>query len=103
MSLRGRRRRPRQSQGRVVGSHIAHFLPDSYPLVPRLSLAWYNPGIEGLQHSLAHQGGMMETNVLYYGDNLEILRKYIPDNSIDLIYLDPPFNSKATYNVVLFG
>jgi DNA modification methylase len=42
----------------------------------------------------------METNVLYYGDNLEILRKYIPDNSIDLIYLDPPFNSKATYNVL---
>lgn len=42
----------------------------------------------------------MDTNVLYYGDNLEILRKYIPDNSIDLIYLDPPFNSKATYNVL---
>jgi len=42
----------------------------------------------------------MDTNILYYGDNLEILRKYIPDNSIDLIYLDPPFNSKATYNVL---
>jgi DNA modification methylase len=42
----------------------------------------------------------METNVLYFGDNLEILRKYIPDTSIDLIYLDPPFNSKATYNVL---
>ena len=42
----------------------------------------------------------MDTNVLYYGDNLEILRKYIPDNSIDLIYLDPPFNSKVTYNVL---
>jgi site-specific DNA-methyltransferase (adenine-specific) len=42
----------------------------------------------------------MDANVLYYGDNLEILRKYIPDNSVDLIYLDPPFNSKATYNVL---
>jgi len=42
----------------------------------------------------------MDTNVLYYGDNLEILRKYIPDESIDLVYLDPPFNSKATYNVL---
>jgi DNA modification methylase len=42
----------------------------------------------------------LKTNVLYYGDNLEILRKYIPDNSVDLIYLDPPFNSKATYNVL---
>jgi adenine specific DNA methylase Mod len=42
----------------------------------------------------------MDTNTLYYGDNLEILRKYIPDDSIDLIYLDPPFNSNATYNVL---
>ena len=42
----------------------------------------------------------METNVLYYGDNLEILRKYIPDESVDLIYLDPPFNSQATYNLL---
>jgi site-specific DNA-methyltransferase (adenine-specific) len=31
--------------------------------------------------------GIMETNVLYYGDNLDILRKYIPDESVDLIYL----------------
>lgn len=42
----------------------------------------------------------METNALYYGDNLEILGKYIPDNSVDLIYLDPPFNSNATYNIL---
>jgi site-specific DNA-methyltransferase (adenine-specific) len=42
----------------------------------------------------------MDTNVLYYGDNLEILRKYIPDASVDLVYLDPPFNSNATYNVL---
>jgi site-specific DNA-methyltransferase (adenine-specific) len=41
-----------------------------------------------------------KTNVLYYGDNLEILRKYIPENSIDLIYLDPPFNSKKDYNIL---
>jgi site-specific DNA-methyltransferase (adenine-specific) len=39
-------------------------------------------------------------NCLYYGDNLEILRRYIKDESIDLIYLDPPFNSKATYNML---
>jgi adenine specific DNA methylase Mod len=42
----------------------------------------------------------MDTNTLYYGDNLKILREYIPDGSIDLIYLDPPFNSNATYNVL---
>ena len=42
----------------------------------------------------------LKTNVLYFGDNLEILRKYIPDNSIDLIYLDPPFSSKKDYNII---
>ena len=39
-------------------------------------------------------------NTLYYGDNLKILRKYIPDESVDLIYLDPPFNSKRAYNII---
>ena len=38
------------------------------------------------------------TNVLYYGDNLDILRRYIPDATVDLIYLDPPFNSNRDYN-----
>jgi site-specific DNA-methyltransferase (adenine-specific) len=42
----------------------------------------------------------LKTNVLYFGDNLEILRKYIPDNSVDLVYLDPPFNSKKDYNIL---
>ena len=40
-------------------------------------------------------------NTLYFGDNLDILRDHLPDQSIDLIYLDPPFNSNATYNVLL--
>ncbi len=40
------------------------------------------------------------TNKLYFGDNLPILREHVPDESVDLIYLDPPFNSKATYNVL---
>lgn len=39
-------------------------------------------------------------NKLYFGDNLKIIREYILDESIDLIYLDPPFNSKATYNIL---
>jgi len=39
-------------------------------------------------------------NILYYGDNLDILRRYVPDESVDLVYLDPPFNSNATYNVL---
>ncbi len=40
------------------------------------------------------------TNTLYYGDNLDILRQHIPDESVDLVYLDPPFNSNASYNVL---
>ena len=40
------------------------------------------------------------TNRLYYGDNLGILRGAIADESVDLVYLDPPFNSNATYNVL---
>ena len=44
----------------------------------------------------------MKTNVLYFGDNLEILRnrEYFPDECVDLIYLDPPFNSKKDYNIL---
>ena len=39
-------------------------------------------------------------NKLYFGDNLDILRENVADDSVDLIYLDPPFNSNATYNVL---
>ena len=37
---------------------------------------------------------------LYYGDNLDVLRTYIADESVDLIYLDPPFNSNASYSIL---
>ena len=39
-------------------------------------------------------------NTLYFGDNLDILREYVEDESVDLVYLDPPFNSQAKYNLV---
>ena len=39
-------------------------------------------------------------NLLYYGDNLNILRDNVGDETVDFIYLDPPFNSNATYNVL---
>ena len=39
-------------------------------------------------------------NHLFYGDNLQVLRDSIKDASVDLIYLDPPFNSNARYNVL---
>lgn len=39
-------------------------------------------------------------NKLYFGDNLDVLREKIKDESVDLVYLDPPFNSDANYNVL---
>ena len=42
----------------------------------------------------------MASNTLYYGDNLDILRRYVQDESVDLVYLDPPFNSNQTYNIL---
>lgn len=42
----------------------------------------------------------MPANKLYYGDNLDVLRRYVRDESVDLVYLDPPFNSRQDYNVL---
>lgn len=47
-----------------------------------------------------NETGLTAMNQLYYGDNLDILRRYIKDDTVDLVYLDPPFNSNATYNVL---
>ena len=45
-------------------------------------------------------GPQFDKNMLFYGDNLDILQRYIRDESVDLVYLDPPFNSNANYNVL---
>jgi 16S rRNA G966 N2-methylase RsmD len=45
----------------------------------------------------------VDTNVLYYGDNLDILRRSLPAAAVDLVYLDPPFNSDRDYNVIFLG
>lgn len=39
-------------------------------------------------------------NQLYYGDNLDVLRRYVRDETVDLVYLDPPFKSDQDYNVL---
>lgn len=39
-------------------------------------------------------------NQLYYGDNLDVMKRHIKDESVDLVYLDPPFNSDSNYNVL---
>lgn len=46
------------------------------------------------------EGLAVPDNVLYYGDNLEILRRYLKDETVDLVYLDPPFKSNQDYNVL---
>jgi adenine specific DNA methylase Mod len=42
----------------------------------------------------------MQKNLLYYGDNLDVLRRHIRDETVDLCYIDPPFNSKRNYNQI---
>lgn len=44
--------------------------------------------------------GTDEGNLLFYGDNLKVLREHVKDESVDLVYLDPPFQSGQTYNVL---
>ena len=55
-----------------------------------------------IRHSVAasEAAGTMAANKLFYGDNLDVLREHVADASVDLIYLDPPFNSQVTYNVL---
>lgn len=53
----------------------------------------------GLEPALT-RAQIVAENLLYYGDNLDVLRRHIKDESVDLVYLDPPFNSNASYNVL---
>ena len=60
---------------------------DVSPLPPHSRLLFRHPFA-----TLRHMG------TLYYGDNLDILRRYLKDETVDLVYLDPPFNSAQDYN-----
>ncbi len=64
----------------------------SEPKVPRLSKSLIKIPSQSIKE--------LRNNKLYYGDNLEILRKYIKDETVDLCYIDPPFNSKRNYNQI---
>jgi site-specific DNA-methyltransferase (adenine-specific) len=48
----------------------------------------------------AMEAATVRENKIFYGDNLEVLRKYVPNESIDLCYIDPPFNSSRNYNQI---
>lgn len=58
------------------------------------------PGVQYFIQQYPRVANMAIGNYLYYGDNLEVLRRYVKDESVDLIYLDPPFNSNRSYNVL---
>ena len=53
-----------------------------------------------MQADPRHSVGPHSENILYFGDNLDVLRKHVKDDSADLIYLDPPFKSNQDYNVL---
>ena len=54
-----------------------------------------------MRHPLSlYTSRFMSANQLYYGDNLDVLRRHIGDETVDLVYLDPPFNSNQDYNVL---
>ena len=57
-------------------------------------------GVKKYNHNIGVLMAKNWQNQLYFGDNLGILKDHISDESVDLIYLDPPFNSKATYNIL---
>lgn len=56
--------------------------------------------ITRLDDPIPINGGMLVSNTLYYGDNLDVLRRKIKDETVDLCYIDPPFNSKRNYNQI---
>src|SRR4029077_10972187 len=63
----------------------------------------YIPGAPcsgGVMSKAGNGGASSPPNKLYFGDNLTMLREHVKDETVDLIYLDPPFNSNATYNVL---
>lgn len=60
------------------------------------SFAWHGMAVATRVGS--DEGAM--TNKLYYGDNPSVLRAHVADESVDLVYLDPPFNSNANYNIL---
>lgn len=66
-----------------------------------MTRAWVEPEdqVQPLAE-LFESGARMTRNILYYGDNLDILKRYIKDESVDLVYLDPPFKSNQDYNVL---
>ncbi len=65
-----------------------------------MPIRWNRDSFDFLQNNVADKQPIGTMNTLYYGDNLDSLRKYVKDETVDLCYIDPPFNSKRTYNQI---
>ncbi len=73
--------------------------PREYPPV---AIVRITPVTSCAQHRVLPSSRIVTSlkNQLYYGDNYEVLQRYVKDESVDLVYLDPPFNSRQDYNVL---
>jgi len=78
----------------------------STPAIANRNIAGFSPGCSfpvpcSLLFCYSHPNPVTtDKNSLYYGDNLDVLQRYVKDESVDLVYLDPPFNSRQDYNVL---
>jgi DNA modification methylase len=79
-----------------------HYIPDSTPYQTRQRCAPRRPTFPDPTPPQQIRGTLarVDSNLLYYGDNLDVLRQHVKTESVDLVYLDPPFNSNASYNVL---
>ena len=79
--------------------------PDGFDISPTALLENLSEVIETALPEMPGQThleffGKLRSSQLHYGDNLDVLRERVPNESVDLVYLDPPFNSKKNYNVL---
>ena len=76
-------------------AYLAHRAPDE-PVTPKVRpSSALSPAVLRSTQTVS-----TEKSKLYYGDNLDVLRRYVKDESVDLVYLDPPFNPRQDYNVL---
>ena len=76
--------------------NVYHFIHKAHrPVFAIIPHLWYDKA-----QNTERECSLVKENALYYGDNLDVMRRYLKDETVDLIYLDPPFNSSQDYNVL---
>lgn len=106
MSERSAFRKSYNMSERITEDKVRDILKANLKKYPEVVIASQKPAKQRTTKLSKHAskkdlgGGGSSKNALYFGDNLDILKKYIINETIDLIYLDPPFNSNADYNII---